>query len=94
MTPGGFVSNILTIFGGGIQTDRWHLIAALDFINYIGSSLTELVDKSYKVAPCYDLQPCVQSPYVLISGNIKVNKIDEKYHVTCESCNLNNCITR
>lgn len=42
MTPGAFLSNILTTSSRGLQKDLWHLVAALDFVNFTSLSLTDV----------------------------------------------------
>ncbi|XP_071467345.1 endogenous retrovirus group K member 113 Env polyprotein-like isoform X1 [Marmota flaviventris] len=94
MTPAGFVSNILTYSKGGVQKDVWRLIAASEFLHFTDKPLPKFVGKNCKEGSCYGLRACVQSPYVLIIGNVKVKWIDDRYIVTCNKCNLTNCITR
>ena len=93
VTPGWFVSTVLTFSDGGIQRDLWHRIATIDFINFTGIPLPKLVNKYWKAASCYGLKACVQFPYVLITVNIKVNRIRKKYHVTVITI-MTNCITK
>lgn len=54
MTPGGFVSKILTTISGGVQKDLWHLPAALDFVNLTNQLLTELTSDC-TTNSCYGL---------------------------------------
>ncbi|KAK1337780.1 hypothetical protein QTO34_002414 [Cnephaeus nilssonii] len=92
MSPGGFVGNALTTKTGNLQKDLWRLAAALDF-NFTGSFLAN-TKGACTSSPCYGLLACVQPPYVLVTGNVNITRLDTHYAVQCHYCNLTSCVSR
>ncbi|XP_039708500.1 endogenous retrovirus group K member 113 Env polyprotein-like [Pteropus medius] len=73
---------------GHWQTYLWKLAAAMQYVikGYEKGNGT-MIDKGQAV------QACVNSPQVLLSGAINITWNETQFEVTCENCNLSNCIS-
>lgn len=80
-----FVEGLWTMDHKVYQTDLWKLGVGL------GTFFT--FSKGSKQLQLGGLTACVPESYALLVGNVTINAHDFVYNVSCEKCNLTNCVT-
>ena len=68
------------------QTDLWKLSASM------GTFLATALGKDNSSLRLSGISACVPEPYALLVGNVTITAYDSVFNVSCEKCNLTNCV--